>query len=258
MTAEHAALLIGAAIVLSTGHLCAGIAIGWYAGRRNAVVIQPVNMEPIVTSVEQIRGEMGQLAKLSRSVPSPGQEFTSLISRLTLSLDELHQSLSSRVRVKPESTQDSTCEPVPKQEDRSHRMGTHAIGNGRILEWFARPIGQIIPGENHRYPFAVQQPMAVRKGEDFPDAGDFAAIQCHDLCPSEIRYIVDHRPKVDEVVIGLGLPRPIKFLLARVEDYRSVYMYGRVGYLVTARFEATVDHYLTDEFDAKPATASTS
>lgn len=258
MSGVTVALLLLGAIVLATGQLCIGIAIGWFMGRRSRALIQPVNMEPIVASVEQIRGELGELARLSRDVSSPDDEFTAIIARLTLSLDELHQSLSSRVRAKPESTHDSTCDPIPKQEDRSHRMGTHAIGNSRILEWFARPVGQFIPGENHRYPFAVQQPLAERKGEDFPEPGDFAPVQCHDLSPTGIRYIVDHRPKVDEVVIGLGLPRPIKFLLARVEDYRSVYMYGRVGYLVTARFEETVDWYLTDEFDAKPAIAATS
>jgi hypothetical protein len=80
-------------------------------------------------------------------------------------------------------------------------------------------------------------------------------VQCHDLSPSEIRYIVEDRPKEDEVVIGLGIPRPIKYLRARVEDYRSVYMYGRVGFLVTAAFVEALDGYSLDAVSQAEAEA---
>lgn len=130
---------------------------------------------------------------------------------------------------------------------RAHRLGAHAVGNSRILEWFSgRSVERSPPGEKNRYPFAVQQPLAVRKGVDLPEPGDFKLVQCHDLSPAEIRYIVEDRPKEDDVVIGLGIPRPIKHLLARVEDYRSVYMYGRVGFLVTASFVEALDGYSQD------------
>ena len=66
MSALQIAALIGAAIVLGTGHLCVGLAIGWYMGRRAGMVVQPVNMEPFVASVEQIRGDLGQLSRMSR------------------------------------------------------------------------------------------------------------------------------------------------------------------------------------------------
>jgi hypothetical protein len=88
----------------------------------------------------------------------------------------------------------------------------------------------------------VQQLVAPRRGEDLPAASAFEPVQCHDISPAELRYVAEHRPKGNEVVIGLGIPRPVKFLLAEVVDYRSVYMYGRVGYLVTARFVTTLNH----------------
>ncbi len=247
MSALQIAALIGAAIVLGTGHLCVGLSIGWFMGRRAGAVIQPVNLEPFLTSVERMRGDLGELSRLSRTVTLPDHEFAALLARLTLSLDELHRSLSSRVFAVPRPPAANAHDPTPAPEERSHRMGAHAIGNTRILEWFSdRQVGQNTPSEKNRYPFAVQQPLAARKGAELPEPGDFELVQCHDLSPTEIRYIVEYRPKEDEVVIGLGIPRPIKHLLARVEDYRSVYMYGRVGFLVTASFIEALDGYSLD------------
>jgi hypothetical protein len=230
--------MIGLGMVLGSGHLCAGLAIGWYMGKSRPAPAAPppVNLEPFVTSVEQLRLEMAQLSRLSKNVPSPDQEFTTLVARLALSLDELHQALSNPSRV-------VAMPKAPNPDGESHRMGAHAVSNRRILQWFAgQQIRSPITEEGRRYPFAVQQFLAMRKGEELPEPADFELVQCHDLSPTEVRYLVDQRPKGAEVVIGLGLPQPVKFLLARVEDYRSVYMYSRVGYLVTAQFLGTVDH----------------
>jgi hypothetical protein len=46
--------------------------------------------------------------------------------------------------------------------------------------------------------------------------------------------------------IGLGLPKPVKWLAAEVEDFRSAFMYGRVGYLVTAGLRASIDNHLPE------------
>jgi CO/xanthine dehydrogenase Mo-binding subunit len=35
--------------------------------------------------------------------------------------------------------------------------------------------------------------------------------------------------------------RPVKWVAARIEDSRSAYRYGRVGYLVTAQLLACID-----------------
>jgi hypothetical protein len=247
MSALQVAALFGAAIVLGTGHLCVGLAIGWFTGKRAGMIVQPVNMEPFVASVEQIRGDLGQLSRMSHEVTFPDQESAELLARLTLSLDELHRSLSSRVCAKPNVPSVATQDASPASEDRSHTLGAHAVGNTRILEWFQdRTAGRAALSEKNRYPFALKQPLAVRQGEELPEPGDFELVQCHDISPSEVRYIVEDRPKDDDVVIGLGIPRPIKYLLARVEDYRSVYMYGRVGFLVTASFVETLDGYSLD------------
>jgi hypothetical protein len=250
MTVFSVAALVVGAILLVTGHLGAGLYIGWHMGRRAVPrPIQPLNVEPLVASVEQMRHDFGELSQLSRSAGLP-EEFALLLARLTLSLDELHRSLYSRVCAKPAAPSASANDTPSAPEERSHRLGAHAIGNSRILQWFHdRPVGQCPPGEKCRYPFAVQQPLAVRKREELPAPGDFELVQCHDLSPVEIRYLVEDRPKDDEVVIGLGIPRPIKHLLARVEDYRSVYMYGRVGFLVTASFVAALDGYSHDPAD---------
>ena len=66
-------------------------------------------------------------------------------------------------------------------------------------------------------------------------------VQFHDLSVRDIRFFLDDRPAEDNVVIGLGVPKPVKWIAAKIEDYRSVFMYGRVGYLVTARLLASLD-----------------
>ena len=247
MSALQVAALIGVAIVLGTGHLFIGLAVGWYMGLRAGAVIQPVNMEPFVASVEEIRGDLGHMSRMSQEVTFPDQEFAELLARLTLSLDELHRSLSGRVCSKPQATSVAAAVESSASDERSHSLGAHAVGNTRIREWFGgQEDWRSATRERNRYPFAVKQPLAARKCEELPEPGDFTLVQCHDISPVEIRYIVEDRPKGDEVVIGLGIPRPIKYVMARVEDFRSVYMYGRVGFLVTASFVETLDGYSLD------------
>lgn len=236
MTGATIALLCGA-IVVGSGHLCIGLALGWYMGRMSGGAVQPIDLEPYVAAVGTIRSQVGELSQRATENPAPDPAFTSIIARLTLSLDELHRALTTPQR----TTAPSSAEPA---DEASHQMGTHAVGNGRLMEWFqgARPM--VVPSidAGRRYPFAVQQFVAERRGVDLPQSGEFIRVQCHDICPSELRYIVENRPKFPEVVIALGLPRPVKFVTAQVADYKSVYMYGRVGYLVTARFEESLDH----------------
>ena len=231
-------VMFGVGMLLGSAHLCAGLAMGWYMGKsRPSPSGASVDLEPFVTAVDRLRLEMAELSQLTKAAPGPNQEIATLVARLALSLDELHQSMSSRPH------QAAPSQPV-EPDDKSHRMGAHAVSNRRILQWFANEEIRSPRSEEdaRRYPFAVRQFAAMRRDEELPDPAAFEAVQCHDLSPTEVRYIVEQRPKGCEVVIGLGLPHPVKFLLARIEDYRSVYMYGRVGYLVTAQFIETLDH----------------
>ncbi|HUE70468.1 MAG TPA: hypothetical protein VMP01_06215 [Pirellulaceae bacterium] len=230
-------VLAAAAVVLSTGHVSIGLAMGWRTGHARSA--SPVaNLKPMVTLVERIRDEMGDLSRLAQKLPSLDRAIAASIARLTSSLDELLRSVGNVPAMASAAVQTAEL---------SHPMGTRAVGNVRILEWFNRPtIGRSLPEESRRYPFAVPQPLAPRQSEELPDPGDFKLVQCHDLCPTQLRYVIDDRPKDEEVVIGLGLPKPVKFLLARIDDFRSVYMYGQVGFLVTATFVETLDAYRND------------
>ena len=45
------------------------------------------------------------------------------------------------------------------------------------------------------------------------------------------------------MVLGLGVPSPVKWVAAEIEDSRAkAFRYGRVGYLVTARLVASIDN----------------
>jgi hypothetical protein len=83
-----------------------------------------------------------------------------------------------------------------------------------------------------RYRLSAKQVLAP-----FPFGGveSFRLVQCHDLSVREIRFFVDDLPTEDTIIVGLGLPSPVKWVVADIEDARAVFMYGRMGVLVTAR-----------------------
>ena len=69
-----------------------------------------------------------------------------------------------------------------------------------------------------------------------------------DLSVREIRFFEDDRPSADRVLVGLGQPSRAKWLVAKIVDYRTTFMYGRTGYLVTAQFLAGIDtHFVWPE-----------
>jgi hypothetical protein len=116
------------------------------------------------------------------------------------------------------------------------------ISNEQILELLSQ-IGQ--PRDSSRpllrYKFSAKQFLApaVDDGPLPPEA--FSLVQCHDLSLRDIRYFVDQPATEGKVVIGLGVPTPVKWIAAQIEDSRTAYRYGRVGYLVTARLLAAID-----------------
>jgi hypothetical protein len=221
------ALLTGG-VALCLGHLGVGLAVGWRMRQKKSA-----SPEPLVDSVERMRADLVDLSRLARDIPSLDREFAALLGRLTLSLDELHRTLTDPNRTVGGEPQDP--------EQHGHQLGTHAVGNVRILAWFNQPIGCSLTEENR--PFAVKQPLAPRVSDEFPEPQDFELVQCHDLSPTQIRYLLDHQPTEEEVVIGLGLPTPIKYLLARIEDFKSLHIYGRDGFLVTATFVEALHAY---------------
>ena len=94
------------------------------------------------------------------------------------------------------------------------------------------------------------------KSEDLPEL-DFELVQCPGLFPTEIRYLAETAGLAQGRRNGdwPGHPEAIKNLRARVEDYRSVYIFGRVGFLVTASFIEALDRYSLDAVSQAEAEA---
>jgi hypothetical protein len=145
------------------------------------------------------------------------------------------------------------CMAEPKSQPRRLAMSQSAraeeighgdlISNAQILDLLSQ-IGKIrdesIPLV--RYKYSAKQFLAPAIDDCALPPESFSMVQCHDLSVRDIRYFVDEPPAEGKVVIGLGLPTPVKWVAAQVEDSRTAYQYGRVGYLVTARLLASIDN----------------
>src|SRR5688500_16182468 len=145
---------------IATGHLFAGLTAGWLMGRKvrpaqaprvvavEAPAGQPPAFAPLLSAVESIRSDMKSLEQLCREPGKvPSKDLGDLLAKLVWALDQLHQALSrSSQAVNEESATpaaDTAALTDSNVSEKSHRMGTHAVGNSRIMEWFgAKSIGQ--------------------------------------------------------------------------------------------------------------------
>jgi len=251
-------LLIGSMLCLL--HLGIGLAIGWRFGRFSAPGVHiawpvppPVEQsesQRLMAAWDDLRQRLIELASNARETQQVPQEVLSQwrteLAHLT---NELHQVLDRKLGI--------TEAPRPPDADTSVMLasngnpvdeaepGIDIITNAQIVELVSG-----VGNESHecvplvRYRFPVKQPLAGRLNNGAVKA--FGMVQCHDLSVTNVRYFVDDLPTEEFVVIGLGLPKPVKWLAAEVENFRSAFMYGRVGYLVTARLRASIDKRLPE------------
>jgi hypothetical protein len=262
---------------LCTAHLLAGLSLGWYFGRRT---VRSPAAPPLSSEAELLAPYANQFSDLLRrledvaQMASSGQErdevrLATLLAGIMSSVKELQQKMAGHAAGCVESPPASApahethaeapspaAEPAAAAEE--HAPQRSAVDNQKILDWFQDDRRLAVPsrGNERRYPFPVVQRLAPRCGGELPGAESFRPVQCHDLSAREIRYISEQTPKEIEVVIGLGVPRPVKYMIARIEDYRTVYMYRRVAYLVTATFVAALPSEEYERFvAAEPAEA---
>jgi len=243
-------LLIGSALCFV--HLAIGLAIGWRLGR--AALPVPIPLGDRLDLVTHERAEQQQyqwddirlrLADLPSAAvqlrPTPREALATWVADLVQLSNELRKRLDDTRPIVVTSDEQDTRLPsrgIAIQDGGSHEVMT----NAEILE-LCETLRHTTHNEDVppiRYKLSAKQPLAP-----YPSGTSvrFRTVQCHDLSVKEIRFFEDDPPGEEKVVIGLGLPSPVKWLLAEIEDCRSAFMYGRVGFLVTAHLISSIDNH---------------
>jgi hypothetical protein len=237
-------LLVGSMFCLL--HLGIGIAVGSRMSRNVTVLgTKPQSDAPIVPQQvidwNEVRVRLAELSPFIQAVQVlPLAELRDKKDDLLNRISNLHNAMEGKPCEHPSKPQPlpvPQCEPtveVPMTEQGVHtNEQILALLDGATFER-THPLTPI-----SRHKFAVTQPLATGGSDGV--LCKICQVQCHDLSVNDVRYVVDHPPTAERVVIGLGVPKPVKWLAGTVEDFHSVFMYGRVGYLVTVRFIANVE-----------------
>jgi hypothetical protein len=255
-------------LLLSIG-LVAGFKIGrlatpriYVAGLGQDAKLDRSDLQGLVAAWVETRIRLMELALAAREMPDLPSEFAHQWRREVVRLTEDichtidHKPHSHDMQSQYEATTSAlpASATEPARDSMEQDVGEDAgpvISNEQILE-LLDGLGRVPRDDSLpmiRYKFNVKQPLAraVDQGPLEPEA--FRIVQCHDLSGRDIRYFVEDPAIEGMIIMGLGVPRPVKWVAARVEDSRSTYRYGRVGYLVTAKLLASIDrrdHELSD------------
>jgi hypothetical protein len=252
---SHLALGLIAGCVICLIHLAIGLALGARFGQSKVRYVALSRPATESSDIQRLSSQWFELclrlSEMAGSVNELKQAPAELMSQWKVELvrltHELCQSFEVQRRDKkdcaepnslagPLLTENSGQDEVPTQE---------VINNTIILELLdERQLGFADSDDTTplvRYRFSTKQPLAPAPDSRPLLAEAFSMVQFHDLSVRDVRFFLDDRPGEDNVVIGLGVPKPVKWIAAKIEDYRSVFMYGRVGYLVTARLLGSID-----------------
>jgi hypothetical protein len=252
-------LIVGS--VLCLVHLAIGLAIGAKVGRSTVCITgapfvpcdEPAETQRLLSLWFDLRLRLSELTLCARQVQ---QLPLDTVARWRNELSQLTSQLGNALEhsVPSGGVIDKKAQELLATPDRGSfdeaMPGGEVATNAQLLELVSGPVDCDNPERPLvRHRFSAKQPLAPAINNGPLPAEAFRMVQFHDLSIRDIRYFEDELPSEEKVVIGLGVPKPVKWIAAKVENSRSAFMYGRVGYLVTARYLASID---------KPGAATTS
>lgn len=118
-----------------------------------------------------------------------------------------------------------------------------------------------LPGpldEPRRYRFQFVKRMAPCEAAFIPTCGDMRPVQCHEISTEGIAVFLEEAPEFERFAINLGDSEAGPVMLCKIDGRRAVYMYGRHGFIVDARFvrRSTPSEAPADETWRSPAAAT--
>jgi hypothetical protein len=252
-------LLLGALLALSV--LGVGFLLGIRVGRWIAPggsdeansSIQPRDSDTGTTEFHQllsqwhdVRPRLGELASRLRELKQPPHnalaQWRSDLVRVTA---ELRETLKNKLRGTDSIARARSAAGGCKSTVAAIAPNKQLLTNEQIVrileqrEQQPKTNGEARPPDRHK--FSAKQ-LIVSLPDDGGLPSTIREVQCDDLSVREIRYFVAEAPITKRVIVGLGVPSPVKWLMAEIVDCRPAFLDGKQTCLVTARFLASVDN----------------
>lgn len=98
-----------------------------------------------------------------------------------------------------------------------------------------------------RHSFGVEQVVAGLADGQMPDPEAFERVRFIDISKDGVAFFLGHRPEHQDLVIGLGIPPNIVYLLARVAHVEMIELCGNLVYRVGCQFTGRA------EWDQQPS-----
>jgi len=253
-------LLLGALLallVLSVGFLF-GVRIGRWIAPAGTDESNPlhaaiasdgaaVDFQQLLSHWHDVRPRLAELASRLREVQQPPHDalaqWRSDLVRVTA---ELRQALKTRLRVSDSNGRvRRTCCTGERAIAEGLSLAKELLTNEQIVsildqrELSPKADGEARPTVRHKFP---ARQLIVALPDDGGPPSAIREVQCDDLSVREFRYFVEESPSTKRVIVGLGVPSPVKWLMAEIVDSRSADFEGQTACLVTARFLKSIDH----------------
>ena len=225
-------LIIGMAIGFRLG-LPAGPTL-CLAGQAPSQGIDQTDLQRLMSAWWDLRVRLTEIAIRVRQMEQLPQDIIAqLQSELNRATENVSESLDQKLVLIEHDTSKAEVTKTARAEPAAEEIGhSELISNEQLLALLSqvgRPgSGQETPVVRHKY--AAKQYLAPALDDQPLAAEAFQTVQCHDISVRDIRYFVDDPPISPRVVLGLGVPSPVKWVAAEIEDSRAAYRYGRVGY----------------------------
>ena len=265
----------GLGMLLAGGLLCAGLYMGYRAGRSAAPAARPGSG---VRRNARLRAELKQCQVLAQQLARQAEHLTILASSASNSTDSprrlvgsasdlLEQSAALCQRLErlvrgpmakmPGKLRRESKAPLPPQPERpapsAQRPGRSPDETRSRLS--ARELGQITESEQHQaasaedldrkhYAYDCVQTIIPWSPDDalLPALKCGIAVRCHDISGKGISFFWPRPPQFEHVIISLGSDHDLLFMAAQVMRFVPAERDGAAMYLVGCQFTRRMDN----------------
>jgi len=229
-------------VVLCTAHFLVGI---WLGGRfrsqgtpGGAAINHHYNVQ--LAEVARLSDQLRRFAALCTN------QFPALPATITAAAEELARAaalLNTRMQSKQAVSAPNATAPEASVEKAGFDLGCNELNS---LTTLGRSAGERSgePATATRYRYDTVQFVAP-SDKGLPQPSAFRPVRTLDLSSGGLSYFAQEQKAQRSVVVSLGNPPDLCFLMATVEHSRPVHMYGVPGFVVGCRFVSRLEDVFT-------------
>ena len=241
------------AVALCTVHFCLGFWFGESYERRMQKKKSLPKDEPLNIQRRLWLKEMSALAKRARSLSDTCSGHT---SGLPPDVIRDATSLAENV-VRLQSEMESLKSAAPRLRHKRRRKVSADLTRGQASQLSAEHQHGGNSNRKGRMP-VVWQYIAPREGEVFPTPEQFALVLCRNLTGKGFSFFSRELPTTDSLIVGLGTPPELQFLLGEITQVVPASVNGDEGHCVECRFvRKLLQIYHWDDEQERIVSAST-